>query len=44
MELYRKVCLACADGMSRRAAAAQFNISRETVDKALAFSVPPGYR
>ena len=44
MELYRKVRLACADGMSKRAAAAHFNISRETVDKALAFSVPPGYR
>jgi transposase len=44
VELYRKVRLACANGMSRRAAAAHFNISRETVDKALAFSVPPGYR
>ena len=44
MELYRKVRLACADGMSKRGAAAHFNISRETVDKALAFSVPPGYR
>ncbi len=44
MELYRKVRLACADGMSKRAAAAHFNISRDTVEKALAFSVPPGYR
>lgn len=44
MELYRKVRLACAEGMSKRAAAAHFNISRETVDKALAFSAPPGYR
>ena len=44
MELYRKVRLACADGMSKRAAAQHFNISRDTVDKALAFSVPPGYR
>lgn len=44
MELYRKVRLACADGMSKRAAARHFNISRDTVDKVLAFSVPPGYR
>lgn len=44
MELYRKVRLACADGMSKRAAARHFNISRDTVAKALAFSVPPGYR
>ena len=44
MELYRKVRLACADGMSKRAAARHFNISRDTVDKAVAFSVPPGYR
>lgn len=44
MELYRKVRLPRADGMSKRAAAAHFNISRDTVEKALAFSVPPGYR
>lgn len=44
MELYKKVRLACAEGMSRRAAAKHFNISRGTVDKMLAFSVPPGYR
>ena len=44
MELYRKVRLACADGMSKRAAARHFNLSRATVAKALAFSVPPGYR
>ncbi len=44
MELYRKIRLACADGMSKRAAARHFNISRDTVAKALAFSVPPGYR
>ena len=30
--------------MSKRAAARHFNISRDTVAKALAFSVPPGYR
>lgn len=44
MELYNKVRLACADGMSARAAAKHFNISRGTVEKMLAFSVPPGYR
>lgn len=44
VELYLKVRLACADGMSKRAAARHFNISRDTVDKAVAFSVPPGYR
>lgn len=30
--------------MSKRAAVAHFNISRDTVEKALAYSVPPGYR
>ena len=44
MDLYRKVRLACADGMSKRAAARHFNISRGTVDEVMAFSVPPGYR
>ena len=44
MELYKKVRLACAEGMSARAAAKHFNISRGTVEKMLAFSVPPGYR
>ena len=44
VELYLKVRLACADGMSKRAAARHFNISRDTVEKMLAFSVPPGYR
>ena len=44
MELYKKVRLACAEGMSARAAAMHFNISRGTVKKMLAFSVPPGYR
>jgi len=43
-ELYLKVRLACADGMSKRAAARHFSISRDTVDKAMAFSIPPGYR
>ena len=44
MELYRKVRLACAEGLSQREAARQFNISRDSVRKMLAFSVPPGYR
>ena len=44
VELYRKVRLACRDGMSERAAARHFGISRESVKKMLRFSVPPGYR
>ena len=44
VELYRKVRLACRDGMSERAAARHFGISREGVKKMLRFSVPPGYR
>ena len=44
MELYTKVRLACAEGMSARAAAKYFNLSRGTVEKMLAFSVPPGYQ
>ena len=41
VELYRKVRLACRDGMSERAAALHFGISRESVKKMLCFSVPP---
>jgi len=44
VELYRKVRLACAEGMSARAAARYFGISRDSVKKMLAFSVPLGYR
>lgn len=44
MELYRKVRLACRDGMSERSAARHFGISRESVKKMMSFSVPPGYR
>ena len=44
MELYRKVRLACRDGMSARAAARHFGVSRESVRKMLEFSVPPGSR
>ena len=36
--------MACADGMSARAAALHFGISRDSVRKMLSFSVPPGYR
>ena len=43
MELYRKVRLACAEGMSARSAAKHFGISRDSVKKMLSFSVPPGY-
>ena len=44
MDLYREVRLACSEGMSQREAARHFNISRESVAKMMAFSVPPGYR
>ena len=44
VELYRKVRLACRDGMSERAAARHFGVSRQSVRKMLEFSVPPGYR
>ena len=44
MELYRKARLACRDGMSERAAARHFGVSRQSVRKMLEFSVPPGYR
>jgi transposase len=44
VELYRKVRLACHDGMSERSAARHFGISRESVKKMMSFSVPPGYR
>ena len=44
VELYRKVRLACREGMSERAAAAHFGIARESVRKMLRFAVPPGYR
>ena len=41
--MYRKVRLACAEGMTQREAARHFNISRGTVAKMMAFSTPPGY-
>ncbi len=43
MDLYRKVRLACAEGMSHQEAARHFGISRDSVRKMLAFSVPSGY-
>jgi len=45
VELYRKVRHAYfKQGMSKRAIARHFGISRESVDKMLVYSVPPGYR
>ena len=44
MELYPRVRLACAEGMSQREAAKRFNLSRDTVRKMLSYSEPPGYR
>ena len=45
VELYRRVRLGChVDGLSQREAARRFGISRDTVKKMLAHSVPPGYR
>ena len=44
MELYRKVRLARRQGMSERAAAFHFGISRASVKKITSFSIPPGYR
>lgn len=44
VDLYRKVRLACPEGMSQREAARRFGILRDSVRKMLSFSVPPGYR
>ena len=45
VELYGRVRYAVIiQGMSRREAARIYGIDRRTVDKMLAFSVPPGYR
>ncbi len=45
VELYRKVRHAYfKQGMSKRAIARHFGISRDSVDKMLVYSVPPGYR
>lgn len=42
VELYLKVRLACSEGMTQRAAAKHFNISRDSVRKMLSYSTPPG--
>ena len=45
VELYAKVRYAVRiEGLSKRAVARRFGIDPRTVDKMLAFSVPPGYR
>ena len=45
MEVYARVRRAVqVDGMSVRQAAREFGLSRKTIRKMLAFSVPPGYR
>lgn len=45
MELYRRVRQAYfRQGMSKRAIARHFGISRDSVDKMIVYSVPPGYR
>ena len=44
MDLYLKVRLARRGGMSERAAASHFGISRASVNKMMCFSVPPGYQ
>jgi len=44
MDLYRKVRLARRGGMSERAAAVHFGVSRASVKKIMGFSVPPRYR
>ena len=44
VELYVKVRLAISEGMSRRQAAKHFNISRDSVAKMMAYSIPPGYQ
>jgi transposase len=45
VELYGRVRRAVlVDGLSQRAVAREFGISRKSVRKMVAFSVPPGYR
>ena len=45
VELYARVRRAVRiEGLSKRAVARRFGIDPRTVDKMLAFSVPPGYR
>ena len=45
VELYARIRRAVmADGLSRRDAAKQFGVHRNTISKMLQFSIPPGYR
>ena len=45
VELYARIRRAVmADGLSRRDAAKQFGVHRNTISKMLQVSVPPGYR
>jgi transposase len=45
VELYAKIRRAVmVAGMSRREAAKQFGVHRNTITKMLQFSIPPGYR
>ena len=45
VHLYEQIRVAVIiDGMSRRAASRKFGVHRDTVNKALSHSVPPGYR
>ncbi len=45
VELYARIRRAVmADGLSRRDAAKQFGVHRNTIAKMLQFSIPPGYR
>src|SRR5690348_5442664 len=45
VETYQRLRRAChVDGMSIREAAKQFGLHRNTVKKALQFSLPPGYQ
>ena len=45
VELYARIRRAVmADGLSRREAAKQFGVHRNTASKMLQFSIPPGYR
>ena len=45
VDMYQRIRRAChVDGMSIREAARQFGLHRNTVKKALGFSIPPGYQ
>ncbi len=45
MDLYAKVRRAVmAEGISERAAAKRFGLSRKTVSKMMSHAVPPGYQ